>query len=136
MPELDSTFALVAILSVVGLGLLFLVRSLRVKEFMSLANVPTVSAAEQDAIAKEQAAERAEFELAVAEELFECPSTLNTLHSTAENARAAATIARNNADRKPATEQTQPQLVPVKSRMAWLLRPGVTTAVRDRNNKR
>lgn len=137
MPEsLDSVF-LFAVLAVVGLGLLWLSRSARGREIMSLVNVPTVSGAEQLVIAKEQAAERAEFELAIAEDLFESASTLNALSTTARSLRAEATIARTNFEHgeQTATEPVQqPQPVPQRSRLGWILRPGMTTAVRDRNN--
>lgn len=138
MPEsLDSVFASLAVVSVAVLGLLWLYRSARGREIMSLVNVPTVSGAEQDVIAKERAAERAEFELAIAEDLYESASTLNALSTTARSLRAEATIARTNFERgeETATEPA-PQLVPQRSRLGWIFRPGMTTAVQDRNNKR
>jgi len=105
---------------------------------MSLANVPTITAAEQDVLAKEQAAERAEFELAIAEDLFEGPDTLNALSAIAQSARAEATIARTNFERgnAGATETVhKPRLAPVRSPWSWILRPGMTTVVRDRNDR-
>lgn len=141
MPEsLDSVLTLLTILLAGGsiLGLLWFSRSARMREIMSLANVPTITAAEQDVLAKEQAAERAEFELAIAEDLFEGPDTLNALSAVAQSARAEATIARTNFERNnasaPETVQ-KPRLAPARSRWSWILRPGMTTVVRDRTDR-
>ncbi len=86
-----ALFAVVA-----GLGLIWLFLSARGREVMSIVNVPRVSKAEQDVITKERAAERAEFELAIAEELSEPVSILNALSATARSARTKAVIARTD----------------------------------------
>lgn len=60
-------------------------RAVRIAQSISLSDV----------IAQEQAADRAEFELAVAADLLDCADTLNRLSALAESERAAARIVRS-----------------------------------------